>query len=130
MTAAFVLLLSWVAYVTGGAGALLFVAATGTALWWWRSRGSDTARLGPLVVGFALGLVVWNGVSLAKFAIPDNGDQMSARVAEWGRDHGMSPMIDRIEARVYSKPPSVKPAGSLSLVTTPPADFPVSAPKR
>ncbi|MFM2077792.1 MAG: hypothetical protein RJA49_1682 [Actinomycetota bacterium] len=118
MTAAFVLFLSWVAYLTGGAGALLFVAATGTALWWWRSRGRDTARLRPLVVGFALGLVVWNGVSLAKYAIPDTGDQVSARIAEWGRDHGMGPVIDRVETAVYSKPPSVHPALSLDLATT------------
>ena len=59
-----------------------------------------------VAAGVLTAVVVWNVASLLVYAIPDNGDRFSSRVATWGRDHGYGSVIDWLEARAYSTPPS------------------------
>lgn len=108
----------WLTFLTGGLGALLFAVATAALVAWWRVSRHDALPPWPVALGLVLGLLVWNGVSLARAAIPDNGDRLASRVADWGRDHGLGDAIDRLEAVIYAEPPSVAPAQELALATT------------
>ena len=47
--------------------------------------------------------------------VPQVGDATSARVAEWGRNHGLGGLVDWLEARAYSTPPSHAPAQHLTV---------------
>ncbi len=68
--------------------------------------------------------VVWNIISFASYVGHDNGDTTSQRIATWGRNHHMGSVIDWMETRVYSTPPSKDPAKNLEL--TSPALVPVT----
>ncbi len=59
--------------------------------------------------------VVWNLVSFISYVGHDNGDTTSQRIATWGRNHHMGSLIDWMETRVYSTPPSKDPAKNLDL---------------
>ena len=67
--------------------------------------------------------VVWNVISFISYVGHDNGDTTSQRIATWGRNHHMGSLIDWMETRVYSTPPSKDPAKNLEL--TAPALAPV-----
>ena len=113
--------------LTGGLGGLATCVLAAAALTWWalRRHHDADATLRPwqrrhrrawraarwLVVTGAL----WNAVSFASYVVPDNGDTSSQRMATWARDHGLGPVIDRLETWVYSDPPSKEPADDLSL---------------
>ena len=105
------------AVLTGGLGAALTVVALTAGLTWWALRRG--APRGRLPWGLARRLMaacaLWNAVSFAGYVIPDNGDTTSQRAATWARDHGFSPVIDRLETWVYDDPPSKTPANDLSL---------------
>ncbi len=58
---------------------------------------------------------LWIGVSSASYVVPDNGDTTNQRTATWARNHGLGPVIDRLETWVYATPPSKEPAKDLSL---------------
>lgn len=108
------------AALTGGLGAFLTVVAVAAAwIWWARRRGRSTVSRSRLASGVALRLVavcaLWNAVSFAAYVIPDNGDTTSQRAATWARNHGFSPVIDRLETWVYDDPPSKTPANDLTL---------------
>jgi len=121
-------LFAWLGVLTGGWGlaavAMLFTA--GVLL----LAGKRKWKRNPLwLATFAviLSVVVWDVTSLGVYAIPDNGDTFSSRVATWGRDHGFSPLIDKLEAMAYRTPPSKDPAQSLGLnISVPPATAPAS----
>lgn len=108
--------------LTGGAGALVVaVLVTGALVALRRVRVEPERRIewpGVLAtIGVALAgtLVVWNTVSFARYVIPDNGEGLSTRAATWARNHGFNPVIDYLETKWYSDPPSVAPAISLAL---------------
>ncbi len=121
-------LFAWLAVLTGGWGlaAVAMLVTAGVLL----LAGKREWKRNPLwLAAFAviLSVVVWDGVSLAKYAIPDNGDTFSSRVATWGRDHGFSPVIDKLEAMAYRTPPSKDPAQSLGLnISVPPTTAPAA----
>ena len=125
---------AYLGIITGGWG-LAMAAALVTAGVLLRSAKREWKRtpLWSAVIAVLLTVGIWNGVTLAKYAIPDNGDTFSSRVATWGRNHGFSPVIDKIEAMAYRTPPSKKPANDLSLAvptasTTPPGDTTTTGP--
>ena len=59
--------------------------------------------------------IVWNLISFVSYVGHDNGDTTSQRMATWGRNHHMGSLIDWMETRVYSTPPSKDPAKNLAL---------------
>jgi len=113
--------------LTGGLGALVTCLLAAAALTWWvwrRHREADGAlgawqRRHRQVWRAARRLVVagalWNVVSFASYVVPDNGDTSSQRMATWARNHGLGPVIDRLETWVYATPPSKEPAKDLAL---------------
>lgn len=62
-------------------------------------------------------VVVWTTISFVSYVGHDNGDTTSQRMATWGRDHHLGALIDWMETKVYSTPPSKTPAKRLDLVT-------------
>lgn len=108
-TVAVVGLAAWMAWLIGGLGALLAVAALGLALPLALHRRRLLAPCSVAVVA------VWGAVSFTAYVAHDNGETLTTRAATWARDHGMSPVVDRLEAWAYSDPPSVAPAGRLQL---------------
>lgn len=72
-------------------------------------------ELWTAVVVMTVVVVVWNAVSCVRYVATYNGDSVTQRVATWGRDHGFSPVIDRLESRVFSEPPSATPAAALPI---------------
>ena len=110
------------AWVTGGVGATAVTATTGVAAMAMTQRWqSGRSRAWWATAGVLGAVVVWNAVSLLVYAIPDNGDRFSSRVATWGRDHGYGAVIDWLEAAAYRTPPSKEPATDLGLATAPSA---------
>ena len=113
--------------VTGGFGALATSLLLAAALTWWatrRHRSTDGAlstwrrrhrQLWRATRWFVVAGALWNAVSFASYVVPDNGDTTSQRMATWGRDHGLGPVIDHLETWVYATPPSKAPAQDLSL---------------
>ena len=135
----------WWGYRSGGIGLLAAAAAAGAALVGAVLLRRRRRAVGPLrtnqptampgmltaAAGVLAATVVWNATSLLAYAVPDNGDRFSSRVATWGRDHGYGPVIDWLEARAYSTPPSKEPATDLGLATVPatvPATLPATVP--
>ena len=107
-------------WITGGLGALaaaLGAASIGVLLR--RRRGAPGRRPGAELVTVAAVLVavlvVWNSVSFARDVIPDNGDALSERAVTWARDHGFDGLVDYVESKWYSEPPSKVPARRLAL---------------
>ena len=107
-----------VLHATTGLGGL----ATGTAvalvgMWWFALRtGRDRRRqVWAAVWSLSAVTLVWDGITFTDYVTTDNGDSTSQKMSTWGRDHGLSPVIDFLEKEVYSKPPSTKPADELSL---------------
>lgn len=121
---------AWLGILTGGWGlAMLAALATAALLLVSSRRHWKRSTLTSSMLAVVATVVVWNITSLAAYAIPDNGDTFSSRVATWGRDHGFSPVIDKIEAMAYRTPPSKTPANDLSLnVTIPPTTVPDTSP--
>ncbi len=113
--------------LTGGLGALATSLLIAAALTWWamrRHRAGDGAldtwqrrhrQVWRATRWFVVAGALWNAASFASYVIPDNGDTSSQRMATWGRNHGLGPVIDRLETWVYATPPSKEPAQDLSL---------------
>lgn len=59
--------------------------------------------------------VVWTLVSFMTYVAHDNGDTFVQRVTTWGRDNHLGGVIDFMETRMYSAPPSKAPAKKLDL---------------
>ncbi len=62
-------------------------------------------------------VVVWTGISFVSYVGHNNGDTVSERMASWGRDHHLGTVIDWMETKAYSTPPSKTPAKRLALAT-------------
>ncbi len=107
----------WWVWHSGGFGGVLAAAAAALASLGLRRR--SPAVFGGPTTAVLVTAVVWNAASLLVYAVPDNGDRFSSRVATWGRDHGYGAVIDWLEARAYSTPPSKEPATDLGLATVP-----------
>ncbi|MCU1399473.1 MAG: hypothetical protein JWN62_2582 [Acidimicrobiales bacterium] len=60
-------------------------------------------------------VLIWNLVSFVSYVGRDNGDTLSERIATWGRDNNLGGVIDFLETRMYSTPPSKQPAKQLAL---------------
>ena len=113
---------AWLGIITGGWGLVMVAAlATAGALLLSSRRHWRRGTLSSAMLAVVATVAVWNLTSLAVYALPDNGDTFSSRVATWGRDHGFSPLIDKIEAMAYRTPPSKTPANDLSLAITAPS---------
>lgn len=108
------------AAIAGGVGALAAMLVVTAGLTWWALRrdGEGMPRT-RLAWGITRRLVavcaLWNAVSFGAYVARDNGDTTSQRAATWARNHGFSPVIDRLETWVYDDPPSKTPALDLSL---------------
>ncbi len=114
-------------HLTGGWGALAVTAAVVALLsaWaWHRHHERDAAlprdrrmrhELWGVTRRVLLVLAVWNGFTFVHYVGHDNGDTVSQRAATWGRDHGFGGVIDYLETKAYSTPPSKTPAKSLTL---------------
>ena len=114
-------------HLTGGWGAFgAAVVITGllSAWSWRRHRERDAAmpaerlwrrRLWGVTCRTVVVLAAWNAVTFVHYVAPDNGDTVSQRAATWGRDHGFGGVIDYLEAKAYSTPPSKEPAKNLTL---------------
>ena len=105
-------------HATTGLGGL--ATGTGAALlgiWWFATRKGHGLRRQLWVAAgvFSAVTFVWDGVTFLDYVTTDNGDSTSQKMSTWGRDHGLSPIIDYLEKEAYSKPPSTKPADELSL---------------
>lgn len=77
-----------------------------------KSRGHDRWVLARSVIAVP---VVWTLVSFVSYVGHDNGDTFVQRVTTWGRDHHLGGVIDFMETRMYSAPPSKTPAKKLEL---------------
>lgn len=67
---------------------------------WSRHR----TRLGLVIVpAFA---VLWLGWSLGGYIVAPGTDSMSARLAEWGRDHHLGSMVTALERQQYQRHPA------------------------
>lgn len=71
-----------------------------------------------IVLAAVLVFAVLVGFSVSKALTAPGTDSVAARLAEWGRGHGLSPVIDRLERATYH-PPAVggKPGATSPLVT-------------
>lgn len=128
-------LAAWGLVVTGGDGAVLTaiaVAALGCA-WSFRPlfvlRKQRAARLAEhettwqrdlrtvwaVSKSLVATLAVWTAVSVGMYLSHDTGDPLQQQLAAWGRNHGLGPIIDYLEAQTYDEPPSKDPAKELSL---------------
>ncbi len=113
--------------LTGGLGAIVASVLAAAALTWWaqrRHRDADVAlgawqrrhrQTWRAARWFLVAGALWIAVSFASYVVPDNGDTTSQRTATWARNHGLGPVIDRLETWVYNTPPSKEPAKDLSL---------------
>jgi hypothetical protein len=136
------------AWITGGAGALLFVvpcavASVAFSLWRQARRSpspiSEVPPGGParqrrregwaIARGVVLAFVLWNTVTFVRYVGHDNGETLSQRMTTWGRDHGLGATIDFLETKAYSTPPSKTPASGLAVAvgtTSPDATGPAT----
>ena len=119
----------WLTNVMGGTGALLAVipGVILSVLWSLRRRhrrdpeGTWTDQrvrrheLWAVALGVLVAAILWNGVSLARYVSRNDGDAMSQKAATWARDHGLGSVIDYLEAKVYSTPPSKDPSQVLAI---------------
>jgi hypothetical protein len=121
-------LFAWLGVLTGGWGlAAIGMLATAGVLLLSSKRKWHRNPVWSAAFAVIISVLAWNATSLAIYAIPDNGDTFSSRVATWGRDHGFSPLIDKLEAMAYRTPPSKAPAQSLGLnISVPPTTAPAS----
>jgi len=89
-----------------------------------RRRRSWLARRHPVTKVVLAGLVVFAllvGFSISRALRAPGTDSVAARLAEWGRGHGLSPVIDRLERATYHAPAvGGKPAATSPLVTAAP----------
>lgn len=111
-------LLVWGLQATTGLGGL--ATGTGVALlsmWAFAIRTGRNLRrrLWAAVWGIALVALVWDGITFVRYVTTYNGDSTTQKMATWGRDHGLSPIIDYLEKSAYSKPPSRTPADELPI---------------
>ena len=125
-----------VAWITAGLGGLVaVVVAAGLGLTWAVRRPARNARrasddgsegrrppvdvpraVRSVAMAAILALGIWNGVSAAWYVThnyPD--DPLQQRLATWGRNHGLSPVIDWLETFSFNEPPSAAPADQLTL---------------
>jgi len=65
----------------------------------WRDHWLTRAVIAVVVV-----LVVLVGASVASALSAPGTDSLAARVAEWGRGHGLSGVIDALERTTYHAP--------------------------
>ena len=104
---------------------------------WWRRAprwlGRGPGRRGRRVRLLVLVLVVVLGTvagSMVPALTAPGTDSTSARIAEWARDHGMSPLVTWAEQRTY-QPPTVGGApeanSPLDHLSAPPAPVPAGA---
>lgn len=102
---------------TGLGGVATGTGAALVGIWWFAIRKGRGLRrqLWVAVWVFAAVALVWDGITFVDYVTTDNGDSASQKMSTWGRDHGLSPIIDFLEKEVYSEPPSTKPADELSL---------------
>lgn len=94
---------------------------------WPGSRWGRALRV-VLVALLAVGTVV--GISVGRALTAPGTDSVAARLAEWGRGHGMSPVIDTLERLTYQAPKvgGAPVSGPLAAVPTPSAAPSVSPP--
>src|SRR5947207_10519832 len=62
-------------------------------------------------------IFVW---SFGSFVLVDNGDTMQQRAVTWGRDHHLGALIDSVERKQYSSPPSRQAADHLAVLAAGP----------
>src|SRR5947209_1685844 len=63
-------------------------------------------------VGLPLAVLVW---SFGSYVFVDNGDTMQQRAVTWGRDHHLGGLVDLLERKRYSSPPSKHAATNLGV---------------
>ena len=81
----------------------------------WSHHKVHRSELWAVALGALVAAALWNGVSFARYVGHDDGDAVSQRAATWARNHGLGSVIDYLEARVYSTPPSKDPSKELAL---------------
>ena len=104
----------WLGWVTGGFGLVSLATALGVMVMVRAVRGGRR-RIAPTAFTVLVGVFGWNLVSAAAYVLPDNGESYSTRLATWGRNHGLGPVIDELEAIRYREPPSAEPADELGI---------------
>lgn len=72
--------------------------------------------LGTVCKALAAIAFVWTLISFVTYVGHDNGDTTSERVATWARNHHLGKVIDWVETKEFSTPPSKTPASKLFLV--------------
>jgi hypothetical protein len=77
-------------------------------------------------IGLPLSVVGW---SFGSYVFVDNGDTMSERAVTWARDHHLGAVVDAVEKRRYSSPPSTRAAGTLDVRARPQTTGPRSSAK-
>ena len=97
--------------------AIVMVAVGGSTAFIIRRRAPNSRRHNRWVVArnVIAVLLVWTVVSFVSYVGHDNGDTFVQRVTTWGRDNHLGGMIDFMETRMYSAPPSKAPAKKLEL---------------
>ena len=116
-TTLFVLVIAVLHATTGFGGLATGVGAALLAMWFFalhKNRGRRR-QLWAAVWAFSAVTLVWDGITFVDYVTTYNGDSTTQKMSTWGRDHGLSPIIDYLEKEAYSKPPSTKPADELSL---------------
>ncbi len=106
---------------TAGVGGLAAGLVVAFGLTWakaWRREVRLRRQLRIALAGITLVGAIWDGYSFVRYVTTYNGDSLSQRASTWGRDHGLSPIIDWLESNVYDEPPSRAPAEELSLAVT------------
>src|SRR5450759_1702147 len=66
-----------------------------------RSRGFRLVRTAALVT--AVVLIASTGISIAPALMAPGTDSVAARLAEWGRDHGLGWAVTALEQAQYAK---------------------------
>lgn len=105
-------------HTIGGTGGIVSgIAVTCVVTWlfaWWRHHGLRRQAWIAARTMTAF-MVLWSGISFAKYVLHENGDTVEQRISAWGRNHNLGYFIDRLEQWVYSDPPSKEPAKELVL---------------
>lgn len=108
----------WIGWLTGGIGLSFVIFGVTAASWLTLRERRRITRVRWCAVAIVVTVGVWNSVSLTSYAMRDNGESLTSRVATWGRDHRLGAVVDRLESWRYSTPPSAEPATRLELTVT------------